>query len=486
VTVYPDGDPSPTYYKFGKTPDNLSDHWYEFLYDGSAGAEILSDRIVVHFVDGQRGDHDIKENGRITDPGGPAGVLPHPVLYLPYIATGDGEETQIGIINTEPYVVDARISYYRENGDLILEKEFALSSMERIVISSAGIPPDTAGAVVEADGDLAGYERYVSADGKRCSWPGATRLCRCPTIPAIIPSADWRSGLGIFNPGDGAVDVIVSLCSGGSEVFTLEAKGNKVLWIEPPDAAARITTSGNVAAVEILDHVGAGFDMCAVLLQNRYLSSFYVPAISLETGTSTGIAMADASMPEGPVFYFQCNEPGGAVEVVTVCSAAAMECLTTSISGVYESEENNTVWAEFFGEKQTAFGPSPILYQGLAAYAGRSGEYGAVKLNALRFRKGFLAVTDAELSPTFAFVNPGAEDASVTVTAHQSDGTILSTSAFQIGAGQNMTGMVADLTGGASSSEVSHIRLESDTDIYGFETIYAGDCMEMLPVLATE
>ncbi|MFO7558064.1 MAG: choice-of-anchor U domain-containing protein [Desulfobacterales bacterium] len=61
-----------TYYKFGKTPDNPVDHWYEFLYDGETGAEIDGNVITLHFVDGRRGDDDLDgTNGVIVDPGGP-------------------------------------------------------------------------------------------------------------------------------------------------------------------------------------------------------------------------------------------------------------------------------------------------------------------------------------------------------------------------------------------------------------------------------
>jgi hypothetical protein len=61
-----------TYYKYAKTSDNPEPHWYEFLYDEETGADIKSDRIILHFVDGARGDEDLAENGIIKDIGGPA------------------------------------------------------------------------------------------------------------------------------------------------------------------------------------------------------------------------------------------------------------------------------------------------------------------------------------------------------------------------------------------------------------------------------
>lgn len=67
-----DGETVDTYYKYGITPDNLTPHWYEFMYDGQTGAEISGNVIDLHFVDGLRGDEDITANGSIKEPGGPS------------------------------------------------------------------------------------------------------------------------------------------------------------------------------------------------------------------------------------------------------------------------------------------------------------------------------------------------------------------------------------------------------------------------------
>jgi cyclophilin family peptidyl-prolyl cis-trans isomerase len=62
-----------TYYMYGPTPDNATPHWYEFKYNGRTGAEFFGNNyVVLHFVDGERGDGDLTVNGSIMDPGGPA------------------------------------------------------------------------------------------------------------------------------------------------------------------------------------------------------------------------------------------------------------------------------------------------------------------------------------------------------------------------------------------------------------------------------
>ena len=68
---FPAGASYDTYYKYGPTRDNTSNHWYEFKYDGQTGAEINGSQIILHFVDGQRGDDDLVANGVVTDIGGP-------------------------------------------------------------------------------------------------------------------------------------------------------------------------------------------------------------------------------------------------------------------------------------------------------------------------------------------------------------------------------------------------------------------------------
>jgi len=73
VTLYlPTGDTIDTYYKYGPTPDNTTNHWYEFLYNGQTGAEINGNVIILHFIDGMRGDDDLMANGIIVDDNAPA------------------------------------------------------------------------------------------------------------------------------------------------------------------------------------------------------------------------------------------------------------------------------------------------------------------------------------------------------------------------------------------------------------------------------
>jgi len=54
ILHFPVGATFDTYYKYGPTPSNDIDHWYEFLNDGQTGAEINGNVITLHFVDGKK------------------------------------------------------------------------------------------------------------------------------------------------------------------------------------------------------------------------------------------------------------------------------------------------------------------------------------------------------------------------------------------------------------------------------------------------
>ena len=82
VGIYlPAGSAANNYYKFGPTPDDSTPHWYDFNYDPNTltGAQFIGNSIIetpygtiqrsvviLHFVDGDRGDDDLTFDGKIS------------------------------------------------------------------------------------------------------------------------------------------------------------------------------------------------------------------------------------------------------------------------------------------------------------------------------------------------------------------------------------------------------------------------------------
>lgn len=97
--LLPDGVPVNTYYKYGPTAENLEPHWYEFLFDGNTGAELNGQEILLHFVDGGRGDDDLAANGVLLEPGGPSSTA-H-LLNFAQFAEADRLSSEIVIFNLD-------------------------------------------------------------------------------------------------------------------------------------------------------------------------------------------------------------------------------------------------------------------------------------------------------------------------------------------------------------------------------------------------
>jgi len=96
------GSPSTYYYGYGPTPDNPAPHWYDFSFDGETGAEFVNGKILLHFVDGKRGDDDLTVNGSVTHTGISAVALDFPaasttqpggctIAAMPSQAAGNGD-----------------------------------------------------------------------------------------------------------------------------------------------------------------------------------------------------------------------------------------------------------------------------------------------------------------------------------------------------------------------------------------------------------
>ena len=90
----PQDSPTNGYWKYGPIPSNPTPHWYNFLYDpisktGAVFQDLNGDgqnEIILHLVDGQRGDDDLVANGQIRDPGAPAFSSSPPPIDPPVLA----------------------------------------------------------------------------------------------------------------------------------------------------------------------------------------------------------------------------------------------------------------------------------------------------------------------------------------------------------------------------------------------------------------
>ncbi len=71
VTItLPQGVSPDTFYIYGQTSENRTDHWYEFLDNGQTGAEINGNRITLFLTDARRGDSVLTKDRKVISLGG--------------------------------------------------------------------------------------------------------------------------------------------------------------------------------------------------------------------------------------------------------------------------------------------------------------------------------------------------------------------------------------------------------------------------------
>ncbi|MGB5339609.1 MAG: peptidylprolyl isomerase, partial [Gammaproteobacteria bacterium] len=197
----PAGEQADTYYNFGATPDDATPHWYEFVFDGSTGAEFNGNVVSLHFVDGARGDSDLDDtNGFIRTVGGPAtdqdldndGILNDVEDAAPN--DGDGNSDDISD-RTQAYVASFKDS---EGGDVTLVVDPSLQ-LTGIAVFPRSFAPDNGFPAEPADlafaGGFLGYEVTQLIPGSAA------------TVTLILPVAAAPATFYIYGPtADDATD----------------------------------------------------------------------------------------------------------------------------------------------------------------------------------------------------------------------------------------------------------------------------------------
>lgn len=485
ATLYLDGPAPQTYYKYGRTPDTPADHWYEFTFDGRTGAEATGKTVVLHFEDGMRGDHDLEANGMVLDPGGPAEIAPHAGLYFPYLVSmGEAGGTEIGIVNTKGYATASTISYYGEDGDLLKSAAVSLRPYGKEVISSGSMPRGSASAIVTGDGDPVGYTRYVDALGKRSAWCGATVLHKGMSVAHTAVGPEWGTSIVLFNPNEESAEAALGYEGGSRSAVTVGPRSRKVLRLTESEAVVSISSSAYLCGVELFDSRILGGDAGGLLLGDRYLGSLQVPWVLSGSGEFTGVGLT--SHYSGKVHVEGWGMEGVLSREVwfgtqPLGSESVESRMALDLSGMLGSGSSR---ATLSGEADfaTPFGTPLLQFQGVGVY-GQEGtrKLGAVNLNGLRFREGFLGIAGGEAS--VFLVNPGSSEATVSVTGLGAAGEVLSSGTLKIGAGCGWRGAVGGLIDGGLPATVTHVRLVSDADLYGIESVSENGRMEILPVM---
>jgi len=138
-----------SYFNYGPESGNPSPHWYEFLFDGETGAEINGNIIILHLVDGKRGDSDLAADGVITlsrgapvvKPGDADGVSD----TIENAAPNNGDANNDGILDSTQDNVVSFLGLRNDYLTLSTKDTFKIHSIRQFVYDLEPSDPDKTG-----------------------------------------------------------------------------------------------------------------------------------------------------------------------------------------------------------------------------------------------------------------------------------------------------------------------------------------------------
>ncbi len=228
VSVYlPAGLEVNSYWQYGPAADTGAPQWYPFGYDGETGARFPQDaarqghcearRIELHFIDGARGDDDLRRNGVVASFGAP--VLAAPAL-APVSLGLPGEDPAVGVALHNPTDADNAVALSVVDGGGETHRQVELEpalvgkgQLARMVCELIDCEPESGAAAVVARGrqghlqgmfmvgDRAGSGRKL--DGLSGKFDLARRLF----FPIVQSESDRATLLFVFNPSLEETDV---------------------------------------------------------------------------------------------------------------------------------------------------------------------------------------------------------------------------------------------------------------------------------------
>ena len=491
VTIFLDtGVVVNTYWKFGPTPDQPLPHWYEFLYDGRIGAEILSDRIVVHFADGERGDDDLTANGEIRSLGGLAFSAPPVVPSVAQISYAlnsnvTTEEMFVGMAVVNPNDYSNAVSFTAVDSagrevDRVVLAEVPAQGQDAFLIDEV-FSPFLGEVSVIARGQegpiqsffLIGEYALTRLDGVAGEFQAATQL--------YFPISSDNTVLFVFNPTSQAAsaafrlldqdgvplqEVSITIAGGGfaaqevEDLFGIWAGGTDYIQVESEvplmgfefmegaeDFSAISAQVPQSATRLLLPHFFV--DDQGSTTEIRLLQTGDTPvAVTVQAFDDSSTLLAKTEFELAPKTLF----------VGEVGELLSLDGMTTGYLELGLEGSPNVVGAATFttslGAGQGTRATLPLIHGG-------------------RTRTSFLQVSQSQQLAMFtglAILNAGSETATVTVQAFDTAGNQSGEAEFELEAGSRRVGLLneAMFFGEGFNQVKGHLQVNSSTPVVTF------------------
>ena len=506
--LLPSGFSVNIYWKYGPTPVEPNAHWYEFVFDGTTGAEIRDDRIVLHFVDGQRGDDDLSGNGRISDPGGPAFVAPTVApAAMEMSSLGASllsvEDTFVGVAIVNPNEIPNEVSLTlmdasgNEISRIDLNESLAARGQVAVLTHEVLDPPsDPAGVIVRGhEGPVQGFfligdNAQTKLDGVAGEFQFSNRLY----FPVVRQGNDHTTLLFVLNAGTETATVVSSLFDPLGELLQESSQSvdrNGFIIGNIQDLFGAILEEGYVSIESAVPVMGFEFlegeeYFYALGAQvPRAVKRLLAPHFFVDSqlgSTTIRLLNVDPALAVAKKWGFEKS-------TVTIKARAfddaaiqlgetdlELDADTLFVADVAELFELDSLGAgTITGYLDLELEDHPEGFEVLGSVTFTVGESRAVlpMTSGGRTSSSFLQVAqsiEARFFTGLAILNAGSETALVTVTAFGEDGTQTGQTQLDIGGGNRVVGLLDEeaFFGPQFNQVKGHLRISSDVPVVSF------------------
>jgi hypothetical protein len=400
-------------------------------------------------------------------------------LYFPHVDTSFPWQTEIAIINTSPgQTVTGTLRALGNAGQLIEAKAVTLSARSRRQITIADefanhiniayIIFDTNSSAVQ------GYTKFYQAGIYRAAIPAVKEVNTSDIyISHIDSSALWWTGVSLVNTTAATKQLTITFNNGQSRQITLNANEHRAFTIEslfnnqsqPDIRSAVITNASGVIGLELFGSIGSAAQMDGILLTGKTAATLYYPHVA-GNGWWTGIVAYNPAESAATITITPYSAQGALLTPSTLSIAGKGKYIGI-VAGLGLPDQ--TAWFridstlpltgfELFG---TLEGTQ------LAAYAGNGGT-GA--------REGVFAKIERNGWTGIAFVNTEESAASVTLTAYNDSGAVVTTQVLPVGGHAKVVDLAEDIFM-QDISGATYIAYSADRNVVGFQLNGTSDGM---------
>ena len=500
--VLPEGVVANTFWKYGPTPERRDAHWYEFLFDGKTGAQLLGDVIVLNFVDGQRGDSDLAINGQIRDPGapgfGPLIVAPSTVELAGSLAQSVPGGTFVGlaIVNPNDSSNDVSFTVLNSEGQFVssidlgevLASKGQTAVLTRELTASSTLP--TAMVVGGRDGPLQSFfligdNGQTRLDGVSGEFQLSDRLY-FPTVRqgngehtslfVLNPGAETDATFRLFAPSGELVGEVARLISRSGFVFSNidELFGGGLLQQE---GYVVVDSTDRLMGLELLEGPEDFYALAAQLPIER--SRLLAPHFFVDDrGGSTQLRLLNMDPTESLVraIVRAFDDDGSPIGEATALLPFA-NLIVADIGqflGIVPQEETVTGYLELQLEPGSGSQQSNFEVLGTVTFAvGGTARAMLPLTSGGRAKTSFLQVAQSNELRFFtglAILNAGTESSTVTVTAFDDSGQQTAEAEFALEPGSRTIGLLSETVffGSQFVQVGGHLRVSASNPVVSF------------------